>query len=135
MLLACGQFKAHHRRRAEGAKAFPWPLPPQEDPPPPWRPTHPEDKQYRSSSAFGSWHAAPSQAAIGGCPATAADDLKLFLRPVCPVQKFLDELLKAHFGIGFTGRRLLQELVDLDHLPERRGKSWTNGAASDGNVK
>lgn len=87
--------------------------------------THfPGDDQYRSASAFGSRHAAPPQAAIGGRPTTAADDLELLLRSVSPIQKFLDELLKAHFGVGFTGRRLLQELVDLDHLPARRGKSW-----------
>lgn len=77
---------------------------------------------YRSAGAFGSRDAAPSQAAVGGRPTAAAYNLELLLGPVSSVQELFDELLETHLGIGFAGGRLLQELVDLDHLPPRGDK-------------
>ena len=60
--------------------------------------------------------AATAKAAVGRA-AAAADDLQLLLGAVCAVQQLLDELLQAHLGVGLARRRLLQELVDLGHLP------------------
>jgi len=61
-----------------------------------------------------------SQAAVGRA-AAAADDLQLLLCAVGAVQQLLDELLQSHLGVGLTRRRLLQELVDLGHLPAGGG--------------
>lgn len=74
---------------------------------------------YLPPIRFGSLQAAVSQAAVGG-GGTAADDLELLLSAVGPVQQLLDELLKTHFGAGFTRSCFLQELVDLGHLPEKK---------------
>ncbi len=63
--------------------------------------------------------AAASQAAVRR-GATAADDLQLFFGAVRSVQQLLNELLQPHFGVGFTCRRLLKELVDLGNFPEGR---------------
>lgn len=70
--------------------------------------------------------AAASQAAVR-CGATAADDLQLFFGAVRSVQQLLNELLQSHFGIGFTRRRLLKELVDLGDFSE--------GREGNGNIK
>lgn len=69
-----------------------------------------------ASVALRGLQAAASQAAIRR-GATAADDLQLFFGPVGSVQKLLNELLQAHLSVGFTGRRLLKELVNLGDLP------------------
>lgn len=63
---------------------------------------------------------APTSSAQAGtrCAATAAtDDLQLALSPVCALQELLNELLQPQLGTGLPSCRLLQELVDLHHLP------------------
>lgn len=62
---------------------------------------------------------AASQASVGR-GAAAADDLQLLFGAVGSFQQLLDELLQANFGVGLARRSLLQELVDLGHLPEER---------------
>lgn len=74
-------------------------------------------RRYRSAGSLGPRCAAASQAAIWGSAAAAADDLELLLSPVRPVQQLLDEVLETDLGVGLTGSRLLQELVNLQHLP------------------
>lgn len=77
---------------------------------------------HLTSIALWALEAASSQAAIW-CGATTADDLQLFFCTVGSVQQFLDELLQAHLGVGFTCCRLLKELVNLGDLPEGRGRT------------
>lgn len=72
---------------------------------------------HLASVALSGLKAAASQAAIGR-GATAADDLQLFFGAVRSVQQLLDELLQPHFGVGFTCRRLLEELINLGDFPE-----------------
>lgn len=87
-----------------------------------WR--HP----HLASVALWGLEAAAPQAAVR-CGATAADDLQLFFGTVCSVQQLLNELLQPHFGIGFTCRRLLKELVNLGNFPVRKeGSSNVNRA-------
>jgi hypothetical protein len=65
-----------------------------------------------------------------GCAATAAaDDLQLALGPVCTLQELLDELLQPQLGTGLPSCRLLQELVDLHHLPRPGAVSYPRSPA------
>lgn len=78
--------------------------------------TH-DGPSHLPSVSLGGLQAAVSQAAVG-CGATAADDLQLFLGAVGSVQQLLNKLLQADFSVGLPRRGVLQELVDLCHLPE-----------------
>lgn len=77
---------------------------------------------YLSATGLGALQAAVTQAPVRRGSA-AADDLELFLRPVCSLQKLLDELLQTHFSAGFPRCRLLQELIDLSHLSAETAQS------------
>lgn len=76
---------------------------------------------HLASVALWGLKTAASQATIR-CGATAADDLQLFFGTVGAVQQLLNKLLQAYLGVGFTRRRLLQELVNLGNLPEGGGE-------------
>lgn len=71
-----------------------------------------------------------AQAGAGRAATAAADDLQLPLGAVGALQKLLDELLQPQLGAGLPRRRLLQELVDLHHLPgpgavsDPRASAW-----------
>lgn len=58
-----------------------------------------------------------AQACAGCAAAAAADNLQLPLSAICPLQQLLDELLQPQLGTGLPCCCLLQELVDLHHLP------------------
>ena len=58
-----------------------------------------------------------AQAGTGSAATAAADDLQLPLGAVSPLEELLDELLQPQLGAGLPRRRLLQELVNLHHLP------------------
>lgn len=80
---------------------------------------------YCSAGSLSAWRSAASQTAVRSRSTAAADDLKLLLSPVCPIQQLLNEVLQAHLGVGLAGGRLLQELVNLQHLPVREGQRVT----------
>lgn len=74
----------------------------------------------------------PSSTAKAGtrCAATAAaDDLQLPFGTVSPLQELLDELLQPQLGAGLSCRSLLQELVDLHHLPGPGAISYPSASA------
>lgn len=58
-----------------------------------------------------------AQAGTGSTATAAADDLQLPLSAVGPLEELLDELLQPQLGAGLPRRCLLQELVNLHHLP------------------
>lgn len=70
-----------------------------------------------------------AQAGTGRAATAAADDLQLPLGPVGPLEELLDELLQPQLGAGLPRRRLLQELVDLHHLPGPRAVSYPSALA------
>ena len=70
-----------------------------------------------------------AQAGTGRAATAAADDLQLPLSPVSPLEELLDELLQPQLGTGLPRRRLLQELVDLHHLPGPRAVSYPSALA------
>lgn len=77
---------------------------------------------HRSAGAPGARPSAASpssaaQAGAGCAAAATADDLQLPLGAVSPLKELLDELLQPQLGTGLPRCRLLQELVNLHHLP------------------
>ena len=70
-----------------------------------------------------------AQAGAGRAATAAADDLQLPLGPVSPLEQLLDELLQPQLGAGLPRRRLLQELVDLYHLPGPGAVSYPRASA------
>lgn len=70
-----------------------------------------------------------AQAGTGRAATAAADDLQLSLSTVSPLKEFLNELLQPQLGAGLPRRCLLQELVDLHHLPGPRAVSYPRASA------
>ena len=89
---------------------------------------------HHSAWAPGRWPSAasPSSTAQAGtwcAAAAAADDLQLPFGAVRPLQELLNELLQPQLGAGLPCRRLLQELVDLHHLPGPGAVSYPRASA------
>lgn len=89
---------------------------------------------HHSAWAPGPWPCATTPTSTpqagAGCAATAAaDDLQLTLSTVGPLQEFLDELLQAQLGTGLPRCCLLQELVNLYHLPGTEAVFYSRASA------
>lgn len=70
-----------------------------------------------------------AQAGARGASTAAADDLQLPFSTVGTLKELLNELLQPQLGTGFPRRCLLQELVDLHHLPGPAAVSYPRALA------
>lgn len=84
---------------------------------------------HRPAWAPGAGPTSVAQAGTRRAATAAADDLQLALRTVGPLKELLDELLQPQLGAGLPSCRLLQELVDLHHLPGPRAVPYPSARA------